>query len=113
MPDWNVAAIEARCVSGWENWRAYWIMACMSPMLMRSRRDLEATDHGDQDVLDVAHEQDRRLDQVGHELGTEARLVQLVVVGAEALLGLTLAAEALHDRMPGEHLLGLALRSPV
>ena len=33
MPDWNVAAIEARCVSGWENWRAYWIIACMSPML--------------------------------------------------------------------------------
>ena len=33
MPDWNVAAIEARCVSGWENWRAYWIIACMSPTL--------------------------------------------------------------------------------
>ena len=34
MPDWNVAVIEARCVSGCENWRAYWIIACMSPMVI-------------------------------------------------------------------------------
>ena len=33
MPDWNVAAIDARLVIGWANWRAYWIIACMSPML--------------------------------------------------------------------------------
>ena len=31
IPDWNVAVIEARCVSGWLNCRAYWIRACMSP----------------------------------------------------------------------------------
>ena len=31
MPDWNVAVIDASCVSGIENWRAYWIIACMSP----------------------------------------------------------------------------------
>ena len=30
-PDWNVAVIDASCVSGIENWRAYCIIACMSP----------------------------------------------------------------------------------
>ena len=34
MPDWNVAVIDARWVSGWLNWRAYWISACMSPTLI-------------------------------------------------------------------------------
>ena len=34
MPDWNVAVIEASCVSGIENWRAYWIIACMSPIVI-------------------------------------------------------------------------------
>ena len=69
------------CVSGWENWRAYWIIACMSPMLERAVGDLQAADDGDQHVLDVAHEDHHRLDQARHELGAEARLVQLVVVG--------------------------------
>jgi hypothetical protein len=31
IPDWSVAVIDASCVSGIENWRAYWIIACMSP----------------------------------------------------------------------------------
>ncbi len=26
-----MADIDASCVSGCENWRAYWIIACMSP----------------------------------------------------------------------------------
>ena len=43
------------------------------------------------------------------ELGAEARLVQLVVVVAEPRLGLALAAEALHDRVAGEDLLGLGV----
>jgi ATP-binding cassette subfamily B multidrug efflux pump len=69
--------------------------------------DEQTADHGDQDVLHVAHEDHRRLDEVGHELSAEARLVQLVVVLAEAGLGLTLTSEALHDGMAAEHLFGL------
>ena len=77
----------------------------------RTRRDLQTTDDGDQDELDVAHEDHRRLDQAGHELRAEARLVELVVVGTEACLGLALAAEALDDRVAGEHLLGLRVEA--
>ena len=34
MPDWKTFIIEASWVSGIENWRAYWMNACMSPTLM-------------------------------------------------------------------------------
>ncbi len=107
MPDWNVVAIEARRPSGSENWRAYWMSRLHVTDADRAGRDPQTTDDGDEDVLDVAHEQHRRLDQARHELGAEARLVQLVVVGPEPLLGLTLAPEALYDGVTGEHLLGL------
>ena len=32
MPDWRTLAIDAICVSGWVNWREYWMKAWMSPM---------------------------------------------------------------------------------
>ena len=33
-PDWSTLAIEATCVSGWVNWREYWMNACTSPRLI-------------------------------------------------------------------------------
>ena len=32
MPDWNTLSIDASCVSGWVNWREYWMNAWMSPI---------------------------------------------------------------------------------
>ena len=34
MPDCSTLAIAASCVSGWVNWREYWMNAWMSPMLI-------------------------------------------------------------------------------
>ena len=34
MPDWNTLTIDATCVSGWVNWREYWMNAWMSPMVI-------------------------------------------------------------------------------
>ncbi|RAO55827.1 hypothetical protein ONO86_00904 [Micromonospora noduli] len=33
-PDWSRLAIEASWVSGWVNWREYWMKACTSPRLI-------------------------------------------------------------------------------
>ncbi len=30
-PDWNTLSIVATWVSGWVNWREYWMNACTSP----------------------------------------------------------------------------------
>ena len=34
MPDCSTLAIDASCVSGWVNWREYWMNAWTSPMVM-------------------------------------------------------------------------------
>ena len=94
-PDCSTLDIEATCVSGWLNWREYWMNACTSPRLMRARRDAQAADDRDEHVVEVPDEHDRRQDDARQELGAEAGLVELVVALAEALLGLVLAAEDL------------------
>ena len=109
MPDWNVAAIDASCVSGMRELAGVLDHRLHVADRDRAAGDLQAADDGDQDELDVADEDHHRLDQARHELGAEARLVELVVVGAEPGLDLALAAEALHDRVAGEHLLGLGV----
>ena len=34
MPDCITLIIDASCVSGWVNWREYWMKAWMSPMVI-------------------------------------------------------------------------------
>ena len=62
MPDCSTLAIEASWVSGWVNWREYWMKACTSPMLSWPGRDPQTADHGDDHVVQVAEEHHRRLD---------------------------------------------------
>ena len=109
MPDCSTLAIDASWVSGWVNWREYWMNACTSPMRQRARRHPQPADHGDGDEVEVAEEHHRRLDGAGDELGAEARLVELLVLVAEALLDVVLAAEHLHQRVAGERLLDLGV----
>ena len=93
MPDWNVAVIDASCVSGIENWRAYWIIACMSPTEIAPLEICSPPTTAISDELDVAEEDHQRLDHACRELRGEAGLVQLVVVVANRLLDVALAAE--------------------
>ncbi len=51
-----------------------------------TRRDPQTTEHRDGDEVEVAEEHHRRLDDAGDELRRVARLVQLFVLLAEALL---------------------------
>ena len=63
MPDCSTLAIDASCVSGWVNWREYWMNACTSPRVSAPDDDLQPADHGDGDVVEVAEEHHRRLDR--------------------------------------------------
>ena len=80
MPDCITLIIDASCVSGCVNWREYWMNAWMSPMRQLARRDAQTADQRDRDVVQVAEEHHRRLDDPGDELRGVARLEQLVVL---------------------------------
>ena len=73
-PDCSRFDIDATWVSGWLNWREYWMNACTSPSDMLPGRHPEPADHGDEDVVEVPDEHDRRHDDAGEELRAEARL---------------------------------------
>ena len=79
-PDCSRLAIEATWVSGWVNWREYWMNAWTSPRLIEPvatrRPPTTAIDH----VVEVPDEHHRRHDQPGDELRAEAGLVQLLVL---------------------------------
>ena len=79
-PDWSTLAIEATWVSGWVNWREYWMNAWTSPRLIVPRRHPEAADDGDDDVVEVPDEHHGRHDDAADELGAERGLVELVVL---------------------------------
>ena len=102
-------AMLASCMIGHVNWREYWMNACTSPSDSVPVRDLHAADDGDGDVVQVADEAHRRLDDARDELRLEARLVELLVLLVELLGGLLLAAEHLHDVAAGVHLLDVAV----
>ena len=40
--DWITLAIVASCAMGWLNWRAYWMNACTSPMVITRPGDEQA-----------------------------------------------------------------------
>ena len=91
------------------NWREYWMNATTSPRRHLAGRDAQAADDRDRDVVEVRDERHRRLDDPGDELGPVARLVEPLVLRVERLDRLALAAERLHDRVPGVHLLDVAV----
>ena len=66
------------------NCREYWMNAWTSPSDIVPVRDLHAADDRDRDVVQVADEVHRRLDDPGDELGPEARLEELLVLLVEA-----------------------------
>ena len=106
-PDCSRFAIEPSWLSGWVNWREYWMNACTSPRRMRARGDHEPADDGDGDVDEVPDEHHGGHDDAAHELGAEARVVELVVLVVEAALDLAAAAEHLHERVARVGLLDL------
>ena len=63
MPDCSTLTIDASWVSGWVNWREYWMNACTSPRPIAPDDDPQAADDGDRDVVEVAEEHHRRLDR--------------------------------------------------
>ncbi len=97
-PDWKTLAIDATCVSGWANWREYWMNAWTDPMRQGAGGDLQPPDDGDGDEVEVADRHHRRLDRTGHELGFEARPEELLVDDPEAVFHVLLAPEGLDDR---------------
>ena len=74
-----------------------------------ARRHPQATDHRDDDVVQVSEEHDGRHDHPGDELGAEARLEQLVVALAEFAFDLGLTAERLDQLVPGVGFLDLTV----
>ena len=108
-PDCSRFAIEATWVSGWVNWREYWMNAWTSPSEIDAAGHLEAAEDRDHDVVEVPDEHHRRHDQPAHELGAERRLVELLVLLGEGRLDLLLAAEHLDQRVPGEGLLDVGV----
>ena len=76
----------------------------------RARRDAEPADHSNGDVVEVAEEHHRRLDDAGDELSPEARRVQLLVLVAEPLFDVVLTTEHLDQRVPGERLFDLGIQ---
>ena len=70
----------------------------------------QATDHGDQDVVDVPDEEVDRHDDARDELGAEGGVVQLLVLRVERGLHLTTPAEHLHQVVAGVGLLDLAVQ---
>ena len=99
----------ATCVSGWLNCREYWMNACTSPSDSAPDATRSAADHGDQHVVQVADEHHGRLDRAGDELRPEAGLVQPLVVLGEGPHRLVALAEHLDQRVPGVHLLDVAV----
>ena len=65
----------------------------------------EAADDGDDDVVEVPDEHHRRHDDAADELGAEAGVEQVVVLGPERRPHLVLAAEDLDQLVAGEGLL--------
>ncbi len=99
----------AVCVIGIVNDLEYWMKARMSPIDMRAVGYLEAADDPDRDVVEVAHEVHRGLDDPGDELGPEAGLedgLVLLVEDPDRVLGV---AEGLDDRMAGVRLLDVGV----
>ena len=76
----------------------------------RAGRDLESADDRDDHVDEVSDEPHRRHDDAADELRLEARAVHLLVLRVEVGLDLLLAPEDLHERVPGERLLDLAVQ---
>jgi hypothetical protein len=66
------------------------------------RRDRQPADDGDRDVVQVAEEHHRGLDDARHELRAKARFVQLIVGFSEPRLDVALTTEGLNDDMAGE-----------
>ena len=64
----------------------------------------------DGDVVQVAEEHHRRLDDPGDELRAVARLEELVVLVVEPGLDVALATEHLHERVAGERLFDLRVQ---
>ena len=110
MPDCSTLIIDATWVSGWVNWREYWMNACTSPMLIAPLAHPQAADHGDGHVVEVAEEHHRRLDRCP-EMNWAPKLASYSssFLSSEALLDLALAAEHLHERVAGEGLLDLGV----
>ena len=75
-PDCRRFAMLATWEIGWENWREYWMKAWTSPRESWPEATRSAADDRDEDIVDVADEGHRRLDQAGDELGFEARGVE-------------------------------------
>ena len=72
-----------------------------------ARRDLQAAEDRDDDVVEVADQEHHGHQDPGEELCPERRGEQLVVAGAEVRLHLGLAAENLHQRVARVGLLDL------
>ncbi len=87
-PDCSVLYIPATWVSGWLNWRTYWMNAWMLPSVIWPGRHLDAADHRHRHVAQVADERRGGPHQSGEELRAEAGVVDVVVELAELLLGL-------------------------
>ena len=93
------------------NCREYWMNAWTSPSDIVPWPP-HAADHGDRDVVQVAEEVHRRLDDPGDELGPVAGLVELLVLGLERRDRLALVAEDLDDGVARVHLLDEAVEGP-
>ena len=63
MPDCSTLAIDASWVSGWVNWREYWMNAWTSPSVIAPDDTRRPPIDGDGDVVEVAEEHHRRLDR--------------------------------------------------
>ena len=55
-PDCSRWIMAATCVSGWVNWREYWMKACTSPMLRVPDATRSPPIDGHEHVVDVGHE---------------------------------------------------------
>ena len=75
------------------------------------RGGAEPAQHRDHHIVEVSDEHHDRHDQPGEELGAEARLVQLLVLGLERGLDLALPPEDLDQGVAGESLLDLGVES--
>ena len=75
-----------------------------------ARRHPVTTEHRDRDVVEVGQELQRRLDDAGEELGSEARLVQLLVLLDELAERLAPMAEDLDQLVAGVRLLDLPVQ---
>ena len=109
MPDCRTLTIDASWVSGWVNWREYWMNAWMSPIVIAP----DDTRSPPMTAMATKFRLPRNIIagwiDPGDELGAEAGLVELLVLVVEALLDVALAAEHLDERVAGERLLDLGV----